>query len=191
MLAVLTGPVRSGKSREGVRLALASGDPVVMVVGGKPDDDEMARRIERHQAGRDARIVVLETAGDPAWRDRVPCDACLLVDCLGTVLGSELAALVPTELDVLDDASERAAESIADTLVAWLVGREAPTVVVTNEVGWGVVPVTPLGRLFRDVMGRANRMLVDSADAAWLMIAGRAVPLDTLTQEVSWPKERS
>jgi adenosylcobinamide kinase/adenosylcobinamide-phosphate guanylyltransferase len=62
--------------------------------------------------------------------------------------------------------------------------------VVTNETGWGVVPATPLGRLFRDVVGRANRMLVDSADVSWLIIAGRAVPLHTFKQEVSWPKER-
>jgi adenosylcobinamide kinase/adenosylcobinamide-phosphate guanylyltransferase len=190
MLAVLTGPVRSGKSREGLRLAHASGARVVMAVGGTPDDEEMTRRIERHRAERDARVSVLETAGDPGWRDRVPEDACLLVDCLGTVLGTGIAALVPAGLEVLDDVTERDAERLADDLVAWLAGRGAPTVVVTNETGWDVVPATSLGRLFRDVMGRANRTLVDSADAAWLMIAGRALPLDTLTLEVSWPKER-
>jgi len=190
MFAVLTGPVRSGKSREGLRLALDSGLRVVMAVGAMPDDDEMARRIERHRAERDSRVIVIETAGNPAWREAVPDDACLLVDCLGTVLGAELATLVPAGSDVLDDATEQAAERMADGLVAWLLGRKASTVVVTNETGWGVVPATPLGRLFRDVMGRANRMLVDSADGAWLMIAGRAVPLDVLKQEVSWPKER-
>jgi adenosylcobinamide kinase / adenosylcobinamide-phosphate guanylyltransferase len=188
MLAVLTGPVRSGKSREGLRLALSSGRSVVMAVGGMPDDPEMARRIERHQAGRDDRIVVVEAAGDSAWRERVPDDACLLVDCLGTVLGAQMAALVPEALDVLDDATEREAERIADDLALWLAHRDAPTVVVTNEVGWGVVPPTPLGRAFRDIMGRANRTLADAADAAWLMIAGRALPLNTLTQEATWPK---
>lgn len=190
MLAVLTGPVRSGKSREGMRLALSSGAKVVMAVGGTPDDDEMARRIERHRAERLVPVEVVETAGDPAWRGRVPETACLLVDCLGTVLGADLAAMVPDGRDVIDAAAEHEAERLADDLVAWLVTRTAPTVVVTNETGWDVVPATPLGRLFRDVMGRANRMLVDSADAAWLMVAGRAVPLHTLTQEVSWPKER-
>jgi adenosylcobinamide kinase/adenosylcobinamide-phosphate guanylyltransferase len=167
-----------------------SGAQVVMAAGGMPDDEEMARRIERHQAERAGHVIVLETAVDPAWRDSVPADACLLVDCLGTVLGASLAALVPPAADVLDAATEREAERLADELVGWLAGREAPTVVVTNETGWDVVPAAPLGRLFRDVMGRANRMLVDSADVAWLMIAGRAVPLHKLTQEVSWPKER-
>lgn len=190
MLAVLTGPVRSGKSREGMRLALASGANVVMAVGGTADDDEMARRIERHRADRAMSVDVIETAGDAAWRDRVPDGACLLVDCLGTVLGADLAAMVPDGPDVLDHATELEAERLADDLVSWLVARTAPTVVVTNETGWDVVPATPLGRLFRDVMGRANGMLVDSADAAWLMVAGRAVPLHTLEQEVSWPMER-
>lgn len=190
MLAVLTGPVRSGKSREGMRLALASGESVVMAVGGTPDDEEMARRIERHRAERAVSVEVIETAGDPSWRDRVPEGACLLVDCLGTVLGADLAAMVPDGLDVLDHAAERESERLADDLVAWLAARTGPTVVVTNETGWDVVPATPLGRLFRDVMGRANRMLVDVADVAWLMVAGRAVPLHTLTQEVSWPKDR-
>jgi adenosylcobinamide kinase/adenosylcobinamide-phosphate guanylyltransferase len=189
MLAVLTGPVRSGKSKEGLRLALASGVPVVMAVGGMPDDEEMVRRIARHRSERGDGIAVLETAGDPAWRDRVPADACLLVDCLGTVFGAQIASLVPEDADILDPATEHAAEAMADELVVWLARRPAPTVVVTNETGWGVVPATPLGRLFRDVMGRMNRALVGSAAVAWLVVAGRAVPLHEYEQEVTWPKE--
>lgn len=190
MLAVLTGPVRSGKSREALRLALASGSPVVMAVGGLPDDEEMARRITRHRAERGGEIEVIETTGDPDWYHRVPDGACLLLDCLGTVLGSELAGLVVDDAEVADSAAESQAHAIADALVAWLVGRRAPTVVVTNEVGWGVVPATPLGRLFRDVLGWANRALVDSADAAWLVVSGRCVLLTAFDQEVTWPQER-
>jgi len=189
MLAVLTGPVRSGKSRMGLELALASGRQVVMAVGGLADDEEMARRIERHRADRPTEVAVLETAGDPRWFERVPEHACLLVDCLGTVLGGELASLCSHDLEVTDAGTERRAEDLADGVVAWLLARAAPTIVVTNEVGWGVVPATPLGRLFRDVLGRANRALADAADAAWLVVAGRALELHTLTREVSWPKE--
>lgn len=189
MLAVLTGPVRSGKSSQGLALALASGRPVVLAAGGMPDDEEMARRIARHREGRSGDITVIETAGDADWYHRVPGDACLLLDCLGTVLGSALAGLVRAGAEVADAAAEARAEAVADGLVTWLVTRDAPTVVVTNEVGWGVVPATPLGRLFRDVMGRANRTLVDSADAAWLVVSGRCLPLDQLDQEVTWPQE--
>jgi len=189
MLVVLTGPVRSGKSRQALALAMASGRPVVLAAGGRPDDEEMDRRIERHRQGRSADVRVIETAGDASWYHQVPADACLLVDCLGTVLGGQLAGFVPVDVEVTDAATEERAEALADTLVSWLVSREAPTVVVTNEVGWGVVPATPLGRLFRDVLARANRALVDAADASWLVVQGRALPLHELAQEVSWPHE--
>lgn len=187
MLAVLTGPVRSGKSSEGLRLALEAGLPVVMAVGARSDDIEMQRRIARHQAERPANIRVVETASD-GWRDGIEPDACLLVDCLGTVLGGMLWELVPAEAEIASSEAEELAEQLADGLVQWLLERTAPTVVVTNEVGWGVVPPTPLGRLFRDVLGRANRRLVDSADAAWLVVAGRCIQLDGLTQEATWPE---
>ncbi|MRR13415.1 bifunctional adenosylcobinamide kinase/adenosylcobinamide-phosphate guanylyltransferase [bacterium] len=186
MLAVLTGPVRSGKSSAGLRLALDSGAPVTIVVGARDDDEEMRRRIARHRAERPAGVTVVE-AIDDRWRELVPADACLLVDCLGTVLGSRLWQLVPEDAEVAGHQAEERAEALADDLVAWLVGREAPTVVVTNEVGWGVVPATPLGRLFRDVLARANRRLVDAADAAWLVVAGRCIEMTAYKQEVAWP----
>ena len=187
MLALFTGPARSGKSTAALKLALASGLPVMVAVGARADDEEMERRIARHRAERPAEVTVIETPGDPEWLSRVPADACLLVDCLGTILGSELWPLVPGDAELVDPSVEERAEAIADALVAGLLARSAPTVVVTNEVGWGVVPATPLGRLFRDVLGRANRRLVDASDAAWLVVAGRCVSLNELAQEVSWP----
>jgi len=186
MLAVLTGPVRSGKSSAALRLAIASGRPVTIAVGGRADDEEMRRRIERHQAERPEGITVLETAED-GWQRSVGDDACLLVDCLGTVLGSALWSLVPDDADVAGEEAERQAEHLADELVSWLIARQGPTVVVSNEVGWGVVPATPLGRLFRDVLARATRRLVDMADGAWLVVAGRCIDIKTYPQEVAWP----
>lgn len=187
MLAVLTGPVRSGKSSAGLHLALNTGLPVMMAVGGRADDVEMQRRIERHRAERPASIRVVETASK-GWRDGIEPEACLLVDCLGTVLGGMLWELVPADAELASPDAEEHAERLADDLVHWLLSRTAPTVIVTNEVGWGVVPPTPLGRLFRDVLGRANRRLVDSADVAWLVVAGRCIQLDGLTQEATWPE---
>lgn len=187
MLAILTGPVRSGKSSAGLALALASGHPVVVAVGASEDDEEMRRRIARHRAERPEGVVVVETT-ELDWRSRVPADACLLVDCLGTVLGGWLWGLVADDAELADAGAEEAAERAADELVEWLAAREAPTVVVTNEVGWGIVPATPLGRLFRDVLGRANRRLVDRADAAWLVVAGRCLDINGLSQEAVWPQ---
>ena len=62
------------------------------------------------------------------------------------------------------------------------------TIVVTNEVGDGVVPSHTSGRLFRDLLGRCNRRLIDVADAAYLVVAGRLVPLDALTRDAAWPE---
>lgn len=189
MLVLITGPVRSGKSGMGLRLSLSSGLPVVVAVGAHADDEEMERRIARHQAERPESVAVIETPGDPEWLARVPHDACLLVDCLGTVLGASLWELVPEGAELAGEAAEARADTLADALVDALLARTGPTVVVTNEVGWGIVPTTPLGRLFRDVLGRANRRLVDAADASWLVVSGRCLPLDALSQEVSWPQD--
>jgi adenosyl cobinamide kinase/adenosyl cobinamide phosphate guanylyltransferase len=179
--------VRSGKSRLGLQLALASGAPVVIAVGASADDPEMARRIERHRAERPEGIGVVEAAADADWLERVPSDACLLVDCLGSVLGRQMAGLIEDSDEVAGADAERRAEEAADLLVERLISRVGYTVVVTNEVGWGVVPATPLGRLFRDVLGRAGRKLVDSADVAWLVVAGRCLDIRKLSEEVAWP----
>lgn len=187
MLVVFTGPVRSGKSSAGLRLALASGKHVVIAVGAKADDEEMERRIARHRSERPDEIAVIDATRD-GWLAEVPADACLLVDCLGSVLGSHLWDVVPPDAELLPAEAEEAAERQADTLMDALLARTSETVVVTNEVGWGVVPASASGRLFRDVLGRANRRLVACADDAWLVIAGRCLRLRDLPEEVSWPK---
>lgn len=188
MLAFLTGPVRSGKSRAALALALASGRDVTIAVGANADDPEMARRIARHQAERPAGISVIETCGRADWLARVPADSCLLVDCLGTVLGGMLAPMVSDDAAVTDARTEENAEASADSLVDALLAREGYTVIVSNEVGWGVVPSYPLGRLFRDVLARANRRLADAADGAWLVVDGRCMDLKTLPGEAAWPE---
>lgn len=188
MLAFLTGPVRSGKSRAGLALALASGREITIAVGASGEDPEMARRIARHQAERPAGITILETCGCSDWMARVPAGSCLLVDCLGTVLGAALAPLVGDDAPVADAMAEERAEAFADSLVDALLAREDYTVIVSNEVGWGVVPPYPLGRLFRDVLARANRRLADAADAAWLVVDGRCIDLHQFPREVAWPE---
>lgn len=189
MLAVVTGPVRSGKSRVALDLAIQTGREVVIAVGGRADDEEMARRIATHQADRPASIRVLEVVGDDtAWVAGVPADVCLLVDCLGTILGLGLAGLVPDDAELASAVEERAASVRADALVSALLARNGDTVVVGNEVGWGIVPATPLGRLFRDVMGRSLRTLVDSADVAVAVVAGRCIDLTSLPREARWKR---
>jgi len=72
---------------------------------------------------------------------------------------------------------DRDVEAEAERLAQLLAGRTAPTVVVTNEVGQGIVPGDPLSRRFRDVHGRVNRIVADQATDAFLVVAGRTIPL--------------
>jgi adenosyl cobinamide kinase/adenosyl cobinamide phosphate guanylyltransferase len=99
----------------------------------------------------------------------VPTDACLLVDCLSLWVANLL------EAGWQDDAVEEEATAVAATAAS----REAMTVVVSNEVGLGVVPETPLGRRYRDVLGRVNAIFADAASEPLLVVAGRKIRLES------------
>ena len=183
-LTLLTGPVRSGKSELGQRLAARTGLPVTVAVAGAASDPEMELRIARHRRVRPEGWSTLELTpalldhpdGPAAWMRSVPPGDVLLVDCLGTLLAALLAvhgefadAVVPEE--------QRCYEATSAAVVEALVARVGQTIVVSNEVGWGVVPAYPSARLFRDALGRANRDLAAIADRALLVVAGRALDL--------------
>lgn len=190
-LIVITGGARSGKSAAAARLAKQHGGDVWVAVAGRPEvDPEMARRVARHRADRPAHWVTLEVAGEhiPSWFASVPQDVCLVIDCLGTlvaerVFGSDGHDPGPWVSEALE---ERAAE-VAEYLVGAALARVGDTIVVTNEVGLGIVPMSASGRLFRDTIGRANARLVAAADAAYLCVCGRCLDLCALPELPSWP----
>ena len=169
---LLTGGARSGKSSLAVALAERHGADVVFLATGQAGDDEMAARIARHRAERPphwttveepVRLVEAIGAVEPS--------ACLIVDCLSLWVANLLA----TE-------SGRAIEREACAAAAVASGRPGPTIVVTNEVGLGIVPATPLGREYRDALGRVNAIWADRADEAYLVVAGRLIALLTATE---------
>lgn len=171
MLAVLIGGARSGKSSLGQRLAArAAGDaPVHVVVTAEALDDEMVDRIGRHRADRPAAWPTVEAPR--RLHDAcaaLPDGATVLVDCLSFWAANR----------VMDGDAETDVVAEAEAVAAWAERRTAWTVVVTNEVGAGVVPDNELARRFRDVLGRANAAVAARADRAWLVVAGRAVALD-------------
>lgn len=187
MLAVLTGPVRSGKSAHALALAVATGKRVVIAAGGRASDPEMQRRIARHQVERAVEVEVVEASPEADWLRRVPDDACLVIDCLGTLLGPLFDGLVRADAACADEGAEVRIETAVGVIIEAIVARDGDTVVVTNEVGWGVVPATPAGRLFRDVLGRANRTVIQHSDAAWLVVGGRCIDLAGVPEEPAWP----
>jgi adenosylcobinamide kinase/adenosylcobinamide-phosphate guanylyltransferase len=166
-LTVLIGGARSGKSALALRLA-AGAEQVVFVATGEARDEEMAERIERHRLERPAGWRVVE---EPvALREAIeaaPSAGYVVVDCLSLWVSNLLEAgwadaAVKTE-------AERTARAAAD--------RPGATVVVSNEVGLGVVPATPLGRRYRDLLGRVNATFAAAADEALFVVAGRTLPL--------------
>jgi adenosyl cobinamide kinase/adenosyl cobinamide phosphate guanylyltransferase len=167
---LLLGGARSGKSALAVRIAAASGDRVTFVATAQAGDEEMAERIGRHRAGRPGGWTTVE---EPlALLDAVlsaPADDFLVVDCL-TLWVSGLVERGEGEGAVLAAAGE----------VARALARRAPgAVVVSNEVGLGIVPANRTARVFRDTLGSVNTALASLADRTALMVAGRLHQLDS------------
>jgi adenosyl cobinamide kinase/adenosyl cobinamide phosphate guanylyltransferase len=164
-LTLLIGGARSGKSILAVQMA-ARYDEVVFVATAEPGDQEMASRIDRHRIERPTTWTTVE---EPVRLENVitgvPPFACLVIDCL-TVWVSNLSIMGPAEI-------EREASEVA----ALAAGRPGPVIAVTNEVGLGIVPVTPLGRQYRDVLGRVNAIWAEAADDVYFVIAGRTLRL--------------
>jgi adenosyl cobinamide kinase/adenosyl cobinamide phosphate guanylyltransferase len=164
-LTLLVGGARSGKSTHALRLAEATGAPVVFVATGAACDEEMAARIARHRAERPAGWQTVE---EPLRLldalAAVPPGACVVVDCLSLWV----ANLLERDEDV--EAAARAAAAAA-------AARPGPTIAVTNEVGLGIVPVTPLGRAYRDVLGRTNAIWAAAAGESFFVVAGKLLRL--------------
>jgi adenosylcobinamide kinase/adenosylcobinamide-phosphate guanylyltransferase len=185
-LIVLTGAVRSGKSAAAERLALERRRPVVVAAAGWDGDEEMRRRIAHHRAERPSGWTTIAADLDPAWLADVPSGSVLLLDCLGTLVANACFEAVG-EAELASADAEATVMARIDTLVTAIIERTGDSVMVSNETGWGVVPAWPAARIFRDVMGRANRRLIDAADAAYLVIDGRFLDLRALPQCPSWP----
>lgn len=185
-LVVLTGAVRSGKSRMAEELAASRGAEVVVAVAGWDGDGEMTRRIAAHRLARPAGWATVLVDSDPGWVAEVPDGSLLLLDCLGTLLSTICFEEVGEATVAPVGAEERVALRVT-ALVDALLARTGDTIVVTNEVGWGVVPAWASARLFRDELGRANRRLMEIADGAWLIVAGKCHDLGELERMPIWP----
>ncbi len=168
MLVLLLGGARSGKSRLAVELAAARGGDVVFLATGQASDSEMAARIAAHRAERPAGWSTIEEprALDTAIAGVDPA-ATLVVDCLSLWVSN-----------MLETASEPEIVAHAERAVAFAVARTGSTIVVSNEVGLGLVPMHPVGRAFRDALGRVNAVWSELADEAYFVVAGRKLRLD-------------
>jgi adenosylcobinamide kinase/adenosylcobinamide-phosphate guanylyltransferase len=174
-LILILGGARSGKSRLAEKLAGEMGPRVLYLATAEAGDAEMAERIGRHRERRPPGWRTAEApvrVGEALQREAGDADVVLL-DCL-TLLASNLLAPLGEEPDEREAAALLGAE-LDDLLAAYEAGT-AGLIVVSNEVGWGLVPPYPLGRVYRDLLGWAHQRLAGCADRVYLVVAG--IPLD-------------
>jgi adenosyl cobinamide kinase/adenosyl cobinamide phosphate guanylyltransferase len=168
-LVLLLGGARSGKSALAVSLALDSKLPVTVIATATAGDEEMADRIRRHRDTRPSGWKTIEEPIDLLGAIRASASGdFLVIDCLTLWV----ANLMGAGLDAADF------DRMADTVVRELSRRDS--VVVTNEVGLGIVPANELARRFRDILGFVNTRFAEGAERAVLMVAGRAVELASI-----------
>lgn len=169
-VTLIGGGARSGKSAFALRLAMRRGSRRVFIATAEPFDDEMRLRVARHARERADRFATIEAPRElEAAIERLsasPPDV-VVIDCLTLWLSNLLLA----------DLREEEIERRVDALSLELVSAPFPTVLVTNEVGMGLVPETPLGRVFRDVAGRAHQRLSRAASEVYLAALGTVLRL--------------
>src|SRR5262245_16569555 len=187
---LVTGGARSGKSDFAQQLAGKSREQVVFIATAEALDEDMARRIEAHRQARPAAWLTIECPrrlGD-ALRS-VGSARTIVVDCLTMLVSNVLLSLG----DVGDEPSAEAAAQAVNEEVRLLIdaGRKVAgtVIVVTNEVGSGIVPDNPLARLFRDLLGRANAALAREADLVYLMVSGLPVEIKSVPMKSRLPHQ--
>lgn len=170
-ITLVTGGARSGKSRLAEELARAHGSPLLYIATGSAGDAEMAERIARHQARRGSDWTTIEEPFELAAVIR-QADAgysAILVDCL-TLWLSNLLFRYESSLPWEEVASQLLAH-VAE-LATELKQAAVPVVLVSSEVGMGIVPENRLARLFRDIAGEANGMVAAVAHEVHVCFAG-------------------
>ncbi len=160
----ITGGARSGKSRLAEELAGRMGAPLCYIATGEPGDAEMRERIERHQKRRGAWWQTVEEPVDleNALRENDGRFNGVLIDCVTLWLANLLGKYGDPERALHDVAS----------LAALFPQLKTPLVMVSNEVGMGIVPEKALARAFRDLAGEANELLAKAADEVYVMFSG-------------------
>jgi adenosylcobinamide kinase/adenosylcobinamide-phosphate guanylyltransferase len=184
---LIGGGARSGKSAFALQLALAQGERRVFVATAEAFDDEMRQRIAAHAAERGAQFATVEA---PLELESALAELCsraaeidvVVIDCLTLWLSNLLLAGLSAER----------IEARVEALAQLVSAAPLPVLLVSNEVGMGLVPETPLGRVFRDVTGRAHQRLARAAGSIYLATLGcivrlKPAPITLLEAEPTLP----
>ena len=197
-LILILGGARSGKSTYAERLALGSEKTVAFIATATDGDDEMHERIVRHKASRPQAWHTIEDPLDlrSAVQRAYQLADVVLLDCVTLWLGNMLLEdhdkrqsddQEQIELQIsIDQFNKQVLQHIEELLTIQQNAEAGKTlIVVSNEVGLGIVPAYPLGRIYRDTLGYVNQRLAQDADRVYLMVAGMAVDIKSLHLEAS------
>lgn len=193
-LILLLGGARSGKSRFAEELTARFGERVLYVATAQAEDTEMEARIAAHRRARPVAWCTVEapTGAGEAIRAALqaqPVDVVLL-DCLTLLVSNVILDglwLSEADFESVDEAAaQRRVEVELDGLLGAFQESQVPWIVVSNEVGWGLVPPYPVGRVYRDLLGWANQRVAAAASRVYLMVAGLPVDVKALSGDGNW-----
>ena len=177
---LITGGARSGKSRFAQELAIRVNESVLFVATAQAGDEEMQERIQRHKKARPASWNTLEATTNIGSQisQEIAGARVVIIDCIALLVNNifsqysdpngEQTAAPLIEEKVIGEINE---------LVECINKTDARFIIVTNEIGLGLVPISRIGRLYRDVMGKANQRLAQEAEEVYLMVAGLPVQI--------------
>jgi len=171
-IVFIIGGARSGKSTFAQKIAGGLGEKVMFVATGEPLDDEMKARIEKHKRNRPGSWITLEAPKQVGRAISLvkPGDyQVVLIDCI-TLLVSNLLGEIPDEVE-----SEKRIAAEMNELIGIVTKMSAHCIIVSNEVGLGLVPDNKLGRFYRDLLGKANQIIAQHATEVYFLAAG--IPL--------------
>lgn len=176
-LILVTGGARSGKSSFAENIARELGEKILYIATSLPLDDEMKQRIQKHRERRPEYWETLEAYSefdelpDGVLKDRTG----VILDCI-TIMVTNIMAEVIEDWDSIDhvkaEETEKAVEREISGLLDTIKASSMPFILVTNEVGMGIVPEYPSARVFRDIAGRVNQRLASEADEVYLCVSG-------------------
>ncbi|MBM9536910.1 bifunctional adenosylcobinamide kinase/adenosylcobinamide-phosphate guanylyltransferase [Desulfobulbus alkaliphilus] len=176
-IILVTGGARSGKSRYAEELIAGCGDDIVYIATARAMDTEMTERIARHRVQRPAswRTVECPTRPSAVVAAEGGHAAGILLDCLTVMITNRMLAH-PVDWQMPTVAQMHLVETdvLAETeaIVSAVINSRADLVAVTNEVGYGIVPLSPMARFFRDCAGRVNQRMATAAAEVFLVVAG-------------------
>jgi len=180
MCILIIGGARSGKSTFAQELALKLDKPVLFVATAEASDEEMRHRIEEHQKARPSAWSTLEVTTHVGREifQKIGEAQVVILDCITLLVNNIFGQYSHQNTEQIDaPLIEKKLTDEISQLVECINQVDASFIIVTNEVGTGLVPANKVGRLYRDLLGKANQILAQRADEIYLMVAGLPLPI--------------